>query len=241
MKRSFQAFVSLAVLVSACGEAAVPDDREAPPPAAPMTSAPPAEETADVEPSDTATVIVMLGDSLTAGYGLPGPAALPAVIERRLIARGLDVSLMNAGVSGDTTAMGLARYNWSVASAEPDMLVIALGANDFLRGVPAEVAYGNLAQIIERAIAADIDIILAGLEPRFTEVPESLQADYAAVYPRLAESFGVPLYSGFMRGVWSEPDLLMVDGLHPTVEGVERMADRLTEFLAEEIESRRGP
>ena len=241
MTRCFQAFVSLAVLLAACSEAAVPDAQEPPRQEETVVLDSPAEETSDMVASGSATVIVMLGDSLTAGYGLPGPAALPAVIERRLIERGLDVSLINAGVSGDTTAMGLARYDWSVASAQPDLLVIALGANDFLRGVPAGIAYGNLAQIIERAKSAGIDVVLAGLEPRFTEVPEFLQAEYAEVYPRLAEDFDVPLYSGFMRGVWNEPDLLMMDGLHPTVEGVERMADRLTDFLAAELEGEGAP
>lgn len=180
-------------------------------------------------------VIVMLGDSLTAGYGLAEDQALPAVIERRLRAAGHDVALINAGVSGDTTAMALARYRSSVASENADMLVIALGTNDFLSGFPASVARQNLSEIIEQANSDGLDVVIAGIEPRWPEVYEMLQGEYASMFPHLAADYELPYYEGFMRGVWQESDLLLADGLHPNAEGVERMAERLTAFLEAEL------
>ena len=138
--------------------------------------APSATETATLEtasetlikgtPSEGAAdafVIVMLGDSLTAGFGLPEDDAPPALIEERLRGQGLNVDVINAGVSGDTTAGGLARYDWSVASAKPDLLVIALGANDYLGGVTPARARQNLNAIIGRAQEAALPIALVGL------------------------------------------------------------------------------
>lgn len=181
------------------------------------------------------TVIVMLGDSLTAGYGLPADAAVPALAQTRLVANGFDVAIVNAGVSGDTTSMGLARYDWSVASAEPDMLIVALGANDFLSGLPAEIARDNLGKIIEKAQAAGIKVVLAGLEPRWPETPVSLEEAYTDIYPELASKYGVALYPSYMDGVWNEPDNLLPDGLHPNLRGVEIMANNLSEFLEGEL------
>lgn len=232
--RSFCVALVFGCFLSACSSE-VSDNAQTPTVASDATD----EILVRVEPvedamSETKTIVI-LGDSLTAGYNLAQSEALPAVIERRLKSNGLSVKLVNAGVSGDTTAMGLARYDWSVSSADPDILVIALGANDFLSGFPAEVAQENLEAIIERAQADGISVVLAGLEPRWPETYEMLQPGYAKLYPDLAEAYDVPLYEGFMRGVWDEPDLLMLDGLHPTVEGVEKMADRLTVFLAGQL------
>lgn len=181
------------------------------------------------------TKIVMLGDSLTAGYGLLEGEAVPDVIERQLRDTGHDVAIINAGVSGDTTGMGLARFNWSVTSNEPDMLIIALGANDFLGGYPSELARSNLAAIIERAQSEDISVILAGLEPRWPDTSDVLEAEYAKLYPELAEEYDIPLYSGFMNGVWNTPELLLPDGLHPNREGVKKMAEGLVDFLEVEL------
>ncbi|WP_293612120.1 arylesterase [Ponticaulis sp.] len=186
------------------------------------------------EPAED-TVIVMLGDSLTAGYGLPPSQALPAVLDNRLRANGHAVSVHNAGVSGDTTAMALARYRHSVSSHDADMLVIALGTNDFLFGFPASVARQNLSKIIERANSEGLDVVIAGIEPRWPEVYEMLQGEYASMFPHLAADYELPYYEGFMRGVWQESDLLLADGLHPNAEGVERMAERLAAFLEAEL------
>ena len=223
-----QAFVIAAFLLSACGPEKAP-----PEPAIPQMSsaATTPEEVHDMTPEAKQTVIVMLGDSLTAGYMLAPDEALPDVIACRLERDGVSAKLVNAGVSGDTSANGLARYDWSVRSASPDILVIALGANDFLQGLPPETAKANIAAIIERAQSDGYKVILAGLEPRWPETSEALQDGYSRLYPDLAAQYDVPLYEGFLRGVWNEPELLQADGLHPTAEGVEVMADRLTAYL----------
>lgn len=238
MRIDLQAFVILAMFLAGCSPASGPE------PAAsevPVRREPqPAMQTEARKMKQAETVIVMLGDSLTAGYGLSAERAVPAVTERRLTDAGYDVAIINAGVSGDTTAMGLARYDWSVSSAEPDIVVVALGANDFLGGFPAEVAKANLSKIITRAQTDGIDVILAGLEPRWPETSETLEAEYADLYPALAAEFDVPLYPGFMDGVWQEPDLLLPDGLHPNVSGVEKMAEGLSGFLKHELDQRAG-
>ena len=203
-----------------------------------LSAAAPEAQTRKTEVDEVAragTVIVMLGDSLTAGWGLPADAAVPSITENLLQADGYNVAIVNAGVSGDTTAMGLARYDWSVTSADPDMLIIALGANDFLGRLPADVARNNLSKIIEKAQAQGLEIVLAGLQPRWPETDVSLEQEYSSLYPELAETYGVALYPGFMTGVWNEPDHLMPDGLHPNMKGVNVMAKGLSAFLEGEL------
>lgn len=182
--------------------------------------------------------MVFLGDSLTAGYGLDIGDALPAQIEAIWKAQGLDVAVVNAGVSGDTTANGLARFDWSVTAAEPDLVVIALGANDFLMGVPADAARANLAAILDRARAAGIPAVLVGLAPRGDIQPGSREADYAAIYPDLAAQYGVPYYPSLLADIAEDPSLLQPDGLHPTKEGVVRIAEPLAGFLEPLLETR---
>ncbi|MAK60976.1 MAG: arylesterase [Ponticaulis sp.] len=233
MGRIAQAFV-MACLLTACSGDMTPDQ-----PSTTETenaSVPVAAKTSETEMERSEHLIVMLGDSLTAGYGLLDEHAVPYVTEQQLTARGHDISIVNAGVSGDTTAMGLARFDWSVRSVEPDLVIIALGANDFLGGFSAETAKQNLAQIIERAQAEKIDVILAGLQPRWPETSDTLEAEYAALYPELAAEYNVPFYPGFMNGVWNEPDLLLPDGLHPNRQGVEKMAEGLAGFLDGELD-----
>jgi acyl-CoA thioesterase I len=176
-------------------------------------------------------VVVFLGDSLFAGYGLAPQDALPAQIEAIWRARGLDATVINAGVSGDTTANALARFDWSVAAAEPDLVVLALGANDFLLGVPADIMRGNLAAIIAAAQAEKIDVVLVGIAPRGSPVAGSREADFAAVYPELAEEFGLAYYPSLLGPVEADPALLQADGLHPTKEGVARIGAPLSQFL----------
>lgn len=226
MKWSVACLAIAVFLLSGCGPADAPP---APATARPDTASAP-DPTADVFMEDE-TVIVMLGDSLTAGFGLPIDDALPEVVEARLRSDGLPVSVINAGVSGDTTANGLARFDWSVTSADPDILLIALGANDFLRGQPADMVRQNLSAIIERAQTAHIDVILVGLSPRTSDVSEGSAATYAAIYPELADTYDVALFPDMLDGVWDTPALLQADGLHPTSEGVNKVAARLADFL----------
>lgn len=175
--------------------------------------------------------LVVLGDSLSAGFGLTDDEALPAALERALTARGLArVSVINAGVSGDTTAGGLSRFDFSVGP-DADGVVLALGANDALQGQPPERARANLAAMIDRAQARDLDIVLAGML-----APVNMGAQYReqfdAIYPDLAEAEGVALYPFLLAPVALRSEFLQRDGLHPTATGVELMAEPLADFIA---------
>ena len=150
---------------------------------------------------------------------------------------GLDAVAVNAGVSGDTTANGLARFDWSVAAAEPDLLVVALGANDFLMGVPPDIARANLAAILKRARAAGIPAVLVGLTPRGAMEPGSREAAYAAIYPELAAEYDVPYYPSLLGHIEGDPSLLQPDGLHRTKQGVVVISAPLAAFLEPVIQS----
>lgn len=178
-------------------------------------------------------VVVMLGDSLTAGFGLPESAALPARVEARLNAAGVRARVVNAGVSGDTTADGLNRYEWSVAAARPDLLVLALGANDYLNDLPPEAPRRNLAAIIDRARADGIGVVLLGLTlPEGEGALPEREAAYLAIAPDLAAQYSLPILASMLNGVAGRPELLQPDGLHPTAEGVDLVAAEVAAFLS---------
>jgi acyl-CoA thioesterase I len=163
--------------------------------------------------------LVALGDSLTAGYGLPAAAAFPTVLEAALKARGRDVTVANAGVSGDTTTGGLDRLDWSVPDGT-DGVILELGANDMLRGTDPAVTAKTLAAIVERLKARNIPVLLAGMK-----AARNLGPDYAArfdaIYPELAQRENLVLYPFFLEGVATDRGLSQPDGLHPTAKGVE--------------------
>jgi len=163
--------------------------------------------------------LVALGDSLTAGYGLAPGDAFPEVLQRALKAKGWDVEVANAGVSGETAEDGLARFDWSVP-ASSDALIVELGANDMLRGLPPEGARAALDEILTRAQAAHVATLLAGMRaaPNFGL---DYQRKFDAIYPDLAKAHGVDLYPFFLEGVAADPRLNQKDGLHPTRAGVD--------------------
>lgn len=184
--------------------------------------------------------IVGFGDSLMAGYLLDAGQSFPEKLEASLKARGHDIVIVNAGVSGDTTSGGLARLDWSVPD-DTDLVILELGANDMLRGVAPEVAEENLAAMIERLQERDIAVILAGMF-----AAPSLGADYVerfdAIYPRLAQTYGLPFYPFFLDGVAMQADLLLDDGMHPNEEGVARMVEGflpMAEKVLEDIAANR--
>lgn len=186
--------------------------------------------------------LVVLGDSLSAGFGLSDDEALPAALDRALAARGLGhVIVANAGVSGDTTAGGLARFDFSVGP-DADGVMIALGANDALQGQPPAQARANLAAMIDRAQARGLDILLAGML-----APVNMGAEYRqqfdAIYPELAEAEDIALYPFLLAPVALRPEFLQRDGLHPTAQGVALMAEPLADFIATALFSlpRQGP
>jgi len=169
--------------------------------------------------------IAALGDSLTAGYGLPATAAFPPRLEAALQAEGRAVRVSNAGVSGDTTADGLARLGWMLAD-RPDRAIVELGANDALRGLDPKLAEANLTTILTRLKEAGIPVLLAGMlaPPNYGRAYESA---FNAIYPRLAQTHQVALYPFFLDGVAGHPDLNQPDGLHPTAAGVETIVARI--------------
>jgi acyl-CoA thioesterase-1 len=165
--------------------------------------------------------LVALGDSLTAGYGLPPGQGFADVLARALKAKGWDVDVVNAGVSGETAEDGLARYDWSVPKGT-DALIVELGANDMLRGRPPQSAKAALAEILRRATSAHVATLLAGMRAAPNLGPD-YQTTFDAIYPDLARRYGVALYPFFLAGVAGDPRLNQKDGLHPTEEGVERI------------------
>jgi acyl-CoA thioesterase-1 len=174
-------------------------------------------------------VIVALGDSLTAGLGVGVDEAYPALLEARLRREGFAYRIVNAGVSGDTSAGGLRRIDW-VLRLRPDVVIVALGANDGLRGQPPDALRDNLIGIVERARGGGARVLVAGMR-----VPPNYGAEYArafaAVYPAVAQATGVPLAPFLLDGVAGNSRLNQPDGIHPTAEGQRIMADRLWPYL----------
>ena len=175
--------------------------------------------------------LVVLGDSLTAGLGLPPGKAFPDRLQAALRARGLDVDVLNAGVSGDTAADGLGRYDWAVP-ANADALIVELGANDMLRGLEPEATKKALSAILDKARAARLPTLIAGMR-----AAPNLGAEYDrafdAIYPALAKGHDVALYPFFLDGVAGDPKLNQADGMHPTAEGVDAIVERIAPSVEE--------
>ena len=166
--------------------------------------------------------VVAFGDSLSAGYLLPAPAAFPNVLERLLRAQGLDVNVDNAAVSGDTTSAGLERIDWALGDGA-DLVVLELGANDMLRGVDPAITRRNLAEIIDRLKARGAQVLLAGMLAA-PGMGKDYETRFAAIFPDLAKEKNVPLYPFFLQGVATQPKLQLSDGMHPNPAGVEVIA-----------------
>jgi acyl-CoA thioesterase-1 len=178
--------------------------------------------------------VLAFGDSLTQGYGVPPGLDFPTVLEHALKAKGIDATIINAGVSGDTSAGGLARLDWSLghAKTQPDAAIVELGANDGLRGLaPAEMEK-NLDAILARLKLRNVPVLLAGMKgPR--NFGSAYAAEYDAVFPRLAKKYGVLFYPFFLEGVALDRALVQPDGLHPNPKGVEAIVSRITPLVIE--------
>ncbi len=217
---SFTARVLVTLLTSlllACGAPSQPPaaaERPAAGPVAPRVDAP---------------VLLAFGDSLTAGLGLAQSQAWPTLLQARLDAEGYRYRVVNAGVSGDTSAGGLARLDWQLAQ-KPVIVVLELGANDGLRGLPVAHTKENLAQIITRCKAAGAQVVLAGMQ-----VPPNMGADYSAafrqMFPDLAAAHSVPLIPFVLEGVAGDVKLNQADGIHPTAEGQAILAETIWTHL----------
>ena len=174
---------------------------------------------------DGALKIVALGDSLTAGLGLPADEAFPAKLETALKAKGVSATISNAGVSGDTASGGLGRLDWSVPQGT-DAVIVELGANDALRGIDPKVTKDALDKILANLQARHIPVLLAGMY-----APRNMGADYEkafnAIYPALASTHPVVFYPFFLDGVATDARLNQADGLHPNAAGVDVIVARI--------------
>jgi acyl-CoA thioesterase I len=186
--------------------------------AAIMTAAEPALGQASAAVSAPVKLVV-LGDSLSAGYGLSASDAFPAKLQKALKARGINVDMTNAGVSGDTSSGGRDRLDWSVPEGT-EAVIVELGANDALRGTDPSVTRAALSDIVTRLKARGIAILLCGMV-----APPNYGREFAArfnsIYPELAKSASVPLYPFFLEGVAADARLNQADGMHPTAEGID--------------------
>lgn len=180
-------------------------------------------------PAPAQRSVVFLGDSLTAGLGLPAEQSYPALLQQRLKAAGQDWKVVNAGVSGDTTAGGAARLDWLYKS-KVDVLVVALGANDGLRGIPVQATEANLRRILDRAVKEHSRVLLVGMQLPENYGPAYRKA-FASIFPRLAKAYRVPLLPFLLEGVALEPKLNQADGIHPNAEGAKRVADTVWKAL----------
>ena len=181
--------------------------------------------------ADRPVRIVMLGDSITAGLGLPAQNALPAKLEKALKAKGIAVAVENAGVSGDTSAGGLARLDWSVGEGT-DAVILELGANDALRGNDPQQTQKALDRIIAHLTERKIAVLLTGML-----APRNLGPDYAKafdpIYPALARAHDVVFYPFILDGVAANPALNQGDGIHPNAAGVDVIVERLAPKVEE--------
>jgi acyl-CoA thioesterase I len=182
--------------------------------------------------------IVVLGDSLTAGYGLDPGDAFPAQLERLLKAKGHAVEIANAGVSGDTTGRALVRLDWAVPDGT-DAVIIALGANDMLSGLPVERARANLESIVSRLRARGIPLLLAGMRAS-RSLGDAYADAFDAIYPQVAGKYDVLQYPFFLDGVALDPRLNLPDGIHPTSEGIGIIAERIGPLVERLIERARS-
>jgi acyl-CoA thioesterase-1 len=184
----------------------------------------------DISAAARVPEVLAFGDSLTAGLGLPAEAAFPARLEARLKADGIGLHVINAGVSGDTTAGGLARLDWALAD-KPDIVILELGANDALRGIEPKTVRANLDAMIGKIQAKGAKVLLMGMRapPNWGE---EYQHEFERIYPELARANGVTLYPFFLEGVAMDPKLNQPDGLHPNEKGVATLVDRIAPYLA---------
>lgn len=178
--------------------------------------------------------LLVLGDSLSAGYGLKPEDAFPSQLQEAMRAAGYDVRVINAGVSGDTTAGGLSRLEWAL-SDKPHIVLVELGGNDALRGLPPAETYANLDAILARLENRDISVILAGMQaPR--NLGEDYTTEFDAIYPHLASKYDLPFYPFFLDGVALDPALNQADGIHPNPAGVREIVRRILPLLETELE-----
>ena len=180
--------------------------------------------------------VLFLGDSITAGRGLPSDQAFPAIVESELTARGLPIRVVNAGISGDTTSGGMSRLDW-ILGQEPDVVVVELGANDGLRGLPLHLIESNIRRIVRETLDAGPAVILTGMR-----IPPSYGPDYSegfhTLYARVAAELNVAFVPFLMEGVAGVPSMNQPDGIHPTADGHRILARTILPFVEDAVRGR---
>ena len=231
----FLFFVSLVLGACDPGGGEAPAQAAAPVRQRPEPVAAPAPAPAPAAPVATdAPLVVFLGDSLTAGFGLEAGESYPALLERRFVGQGTPIRVLNAGVSGDTTAGGRARLDWLLRQ-KPDILVVGLGGNDGLRALDLSQTEKNLRDIVRRAQAAGAEVLLLGMQIPPNYGPEYTR-QFQAMYPQIARDFGIPLVPFLLEGVGGIADLNQADAIHPTAKGQEIVANNVEPYLRELLE-----
>lgn len=174
--------------------------------------------------------IIAFGDSLTAGFGLAETESYPYLLQQRLKADGFDYEVVNAGVSGDTSIGGLERADWVLGQQNVEILVLELGANDLLRGMPVANMKRNLKQIIEKAQTKNVKVVLCGMLAPPT-MGADYQREYMAAFPDLADEFKLPFVPFLLDGVALKKELNQADGIHPNAEGTKLMTENIYKVL----------
>jgi acyl-CoA thioesterase-1 len=216
-----------------CTAACSPSSDEAPPPPVERTDAParPSALNADTK------LVMAFGDSLYAGYGVKQDESFPAQLEKALAAKGLKVSVHNAGVSGDTTAAGLQRLAFALDGLprKPDLVILGLGGNDMLRGISPDQTLSNMEAMLKELQRRDIDVVLTGMI-----AAPNLGRDYASrfnpIFTDLASKYDADLYPFFLDGVITDPGLMLPDGVHPNPQGIAKVVAGISDLVANELE-----
>ncbi len=188
------------------------------------------------QPQADERLVLALGDSLYAGFGVAQAESFPSVLERELQERGVPAKVVNAGVSGDTTAGGRARLAFTLDGLprSPDLVIVGLGANDALRGIDPAETRANLDAILAELKRRDIPVLLTGMmAPR--NLDQAYFRSFDSIYPDLARKYGAALDPFFMEGVITDPRLLLNDGLHPNPAGIRKMAERVAPLAQERL------
>ncbi|WP_424362299.1 arylesterase [Methylocystis parvus] len=180
--------------------------------------------------------VLAFGDSLTAGPGLPAEDTLPVQLQKLLKAQGHDVEVINAGVSGDTTAMGADRLDYALSDGPIDVAILELGANDMLNGMSPKDARANLAKMIETFQSKGVKVVLAAMASS-NNWGQAYREEFDSIYPDLATRYGVTMVPFFMEGVWGDPKLLIGDGVHPNAAGVWKIANKIAPYLEKVLAS----
>lgn len=189
-------------------------------------------------PAASGGTVVAVGDSLTAGYGVPESESYPALLENKLRGAGYPWRVVNAGISGETSSGTLSRIDW-ILKLKPDIVILCTGANDGLRGVDPQLTRKNIDKMISALRAKGVVVVLAGMQ-MLKNMGVAYTTEFAAIYPRLATKHGLILVPFILANVAGDPSLNLADGIHPSAKGYRIVADTIYPYLLKAIEKKKG-